>query len=524
MGDRLHSLSKGVFVIPFEPTALNQEDQENTHSSTRDTLDRLYETTLQIYEDSRAEYEQEKTNEQLDDISDWLERNKATTFLQLPQKANRLPVAILQNASSSLADRITSLDATCYTLLGRDAPDVPAALRSIAIGFTGDTLGSGRKSSRTSIDEVEKWWQANGKGLPLMLYIQDAQTMPASVLSEITYILALHAGLPIRLLLSVSSAAVFLSSWGHIEPSSIDVSILRSGRSRRGAGGIDSIIRSSFEAPFKISEDLAEELRSSEALLGGGVAAAMKTLKWLLLYHSLNSPLALLVEKTKNSDQERVVQSLLNAVKSNPTNPSIPRKDLFELNPHPDMFSVLNPAPRTSILHSLSDPRDILPFFPASAPEKQSPNRHKSTKRKAASVSMDSGKRRKSGELEELKVNEEDQILELKRLQTLFELWKSAGKTVNLWDWLDSFQGEDERRTEENKEGNGARVGSEQTDKDENIDKESRNEAPKRVTHDENRLHATFIRFVEEARMLGLIRARGKGRRADEVIKSVGIV
>ncbi|UOH79336.1 hypothetical protein LQV05_000334 [Cryptococcus neoformans] len=482
MGDRLHSLSKGVFVIPFEPTALNQEDRENTHSSTRDTLDRLYETTLQIYEDARAEYEQGKTNEQLDDISDWLERNKATTFLQLPQKANRLPVAILQNASSSLADRITSLDVTCYTLLGRDAPDVPAALRSIAIGFTGDTLGSGRKSSRTSIDEVEKWWQANGK------------------------------------------AAVFLSSWGHIEPSSIDVSILRSGRSRRGAGGIDSIIRSSFEAPFKISEDLAEELRSSEALLGGGVAAAMKTLKWLLLYHSLNSPLALLVEKTKNSDQERVVQSLLNAVKSNPTNPSIPRKDLFELNPHPDMFSVLNPAPRTSILHSLSDPQDILPFFPASAPEKQSPNRHKSTKRKAASASMDSEKKRKSGELEELKVNEEDQILELKRLQTLFELWKSAGKTVNLWDWLDSFQGEDERRTEENKEGNGARVGSEQTDKDENIDKESRNEAPKRVTHDENRLHATFIRFVEEARMLGLIRARGKGRRADEVIKSVGIV
>ncbi|OXB39801.1 hypothetical protein J007_00371 [Cryptococcus neoformans] len=540
MGDRLHSLSKGVFVIPFEPTALNQEDRENTHSSTRDTLDRLYETTLQIYEDARAEYEQGKTNEQLDDISDWLERNKATTFLQLPQKANRLPVAILQSehiirglrnflsfksdASSSLADRITSLDVTCYTLLGRDAPDVPAALRSIAIGFTGDTLGSGRKSSRTSIDEVEKWWQANGKGLPLMLYIQDAQTMPASVLSEITYILALHAGLPIRLLLSVSSAAVFLSSWGHIEPSSIDVSILRSGRSRRGAGGIDSIIRSSFEAPFKISEDLAEELRSSEALLGGGVAAAMKTLKWLLLYHSLNSPLALLVEKTKNSDQERVVQSLLNAVKSNPTNPSIPRKDLFELNPHPDMFSVLNPAPRTSILHSLSDPQDILPFFPASAPEKQSPNRHKSTKRKAASASMDSEKKRKSGELEELKVNEEDQILELKRLQTLFELWKSAGKTVNLWDWLDSFQGEDERRTEENKEGNGARVGSEQTDKDENIDKESRNEAPKRVTHDENRLHATFIRFVEEARMLGLIRARGKGRRADEVIKSVGIV
>ncbi|AAW41434.1 hypothetical protein CNBA3280 [Cryptococcus deneoformans B-3501A] len=524
MEDRLHSLSKGVFVIPFEPAALNEEDREDTHSSTRDTLDRLYETTLQIYEDAGAEYEQEKTNEQLDDIADWLERYKATAFLQLPQRTNRLPVAILQNASSSLPDRITSLDATSYTLLGRDAPDVAAALRSIAIGFTGDTLGSGRKSSQASIDEVENWWQANGKGLPLMLYIQDAQTIPASVLSEITYILALHAGLPIRLLLSVPSAAVFLSSWGHIEPSSVDVSILRSGRSRRGAGGIDAIIRSSSEAPFKISDDLAEELRSNETLLGGGIAAAMKTLKWLLLHHSLSSPLALLVEKTKNSEQERVMQSLLNAVKSSPVNPSIPRRDLFELNPHPDMFSVLNPAPRTSILHSLSDPQDILPFFAASAPEKPSPNHHKSAKRKAVSASMDNEKRRKTGELEKLKINEEDQVLELKRLQTLFELWKSAGKTVNLWDWLDSFQGEDERGSEENKEANSAQVGSEQTDKDENIDKESRNEAPKRAAQEENRLHATFIRFVEEARMLGLIRARGKGRKADEVIKSVGLV
>lgn len=63
-------------------------------------------------------------------------------------------------------------------------------------------------------------------------------------------------------------------------------------------------------------------------------------MQWLLLHHSLSSPLALLVEKTKNSEQERVMQSLLNAVKSSPVNPSIPRRDLFELNPHPDMFSV----------------------------------------------------------------------------------------------------------------------------------------------------------------------------------------
>lgn len=96
---------------------------------------------------------------------------KLTGFLSLFFRVSEHIIRGLRNflsfksdASSSLADRITSLDATCYTLLGRDAPDVPAALRSIAIGFTGDTLGSGRKSSRTSIDEVEKWWLANGKG------------------------------------------------------------------------------------------------------------------------------------------------------------------------------------------------------------------------------------------------------------------------------------------------------------------------------------------------------------------------
>lgn len=38
-------------------------------------------------------------NEQLSDIADWLERYEATTFLQLPQKTNMLPVAILQSKS-----------------------------------------------------------------------------------------------------------------------------------------------------------------------------------------------------------------------------------------------------------------------------------------------------------------------------------------------------------------------------------------------------------------------------------------
>lgn len=187
-------------------------------------------------------------------------------------------------------------------------------------------------------------------------------------------------------------------------------------------------------------------------------------------------------------------------------------------------MQVLNPAPRTSILHSLSNPQNILPSFPGSAHENESSNRHNLTKRKAVSASMDSEKKKKARELENMKIGEDGQVLELKRLQTLFELWKSAGKTVNLYDWLDRFQGEDERGTEDNKEGSGTQTGCEQTDKDGNVERESRSEGPKRAAQEADRLHATFIRFVEEARMLGLIRARGKGRRADEVIKSVGLV
>ena len=38
------------------------------------------------------------------------------------------------------------------------------------------------------------------------------------------------------------------------------------------------------------------------------------------------------------------------------------------------------------------------------------------------------------------------------------------------------------------------------------------------------RLHAVFVRFCEGARMLGLVRARGRAKRADEVVKSIELV
>jgi hypothetical protein len=57
---------------------------------------------------------------------------------------------------------------------------------------------------------------------------------------------------------------------------------------------------------------------------------------------------------------------------------------------------------------------------------------------------------------------------------------------------------------------------------------ETRTSGPQQIggVSDEDRLHASFVRFCEEARMLGLVRARGKGvgRRGDEVVKSVTLV
>lgn len=201
---------------------------------------------------------------------------------------------------------------------------------------------------------------------------------------------------------------------------------------------------------------------------------------------------------------------------------------------------------------------------------------------------------------------EQDRAGGLQDLQNLFELWKSAGRNVNLWDWFEGFrsmagsraeEGGDEGRTDENAEGVGSEVhatalgpakGSDLVERPEeegdeslhgvqagkrrkgkgravpyqatvadmpsqatteddtpidhvqsdaepapndDIDGERDDDAEKepeqeQEDHLDDRLHATFVRFCEEARMLGLVRARGKGvrRGADEVVKGIGMV
>ncbi|EKD00160.1 hypothetical protein A1Q2_05503 [Trichosporon asahii var. asahii CBS 8904] len=87
-------------------------------------------------------------------------------------------------------------------------------------------------------------------------------------------------------------------------------------------------------------------------------------------------------------------------------------------------------------------------------------------------------------------------------LQALFNLWQASGKSVNLWDWLDSFR--------QVVVPSGVEDGGEHQ--------------PHAIDDDiDSRLHALFIRFVEEARLFGTVRARGKNtaKRGDEVVKGV---
>ena len=163
---------------------------------------------------------------------------------------------------------------------------------------------------------------------------------------------------------------------------------------------------------------------------------------------------------------------------------------------------------------------------------------------------------------------------DLAEIETLFALYASAGRTINLWDWLQGFEdsvirsrGPNEtdtvvlEKTGDDVELDGAgrkrkRMANGDTqdmpngdsqapsaqddggntlgDKDGTGDRDDEHEHEKeheREDHeiDENEqdgLHSTFIRFCEEARMMGLLRARGRTvrRGADEVIKGVGFV
>lgn len=240
---------------------------------------------------------------------------------------------------------------------------------------------------------------------------------------------------------------------------------------------------------------------------------------------------------------------------------------------------MLDPAPRVAILHALSDPsvfgsrrivsRRATGDEQAGETPRQTSRMPKPVNGSASSPSTPSRTRRRvtnspsplptNTEVPALDVNGGSSELEryggdLQELQTLWNLWRGAGKSVNLWDWLEGFRGS-MSSAREGEDGVGEELGRAGEEDEDPIDglsgrkRKRPHDSPGRRDNGEEpvfekggpgqaedededeeekqtRLHATFVRFCEEARMLGLVRARGRGvgRRGDEVVKGIGLV
>lgn len=221
----------------------------------------------------------------------------------------------------------------------------------------------------------------------------------------------------------------------------------------------------------------------------------------------------------------------------------------------------MDPSPRISILHALSNTSSYtsaLPPLPHTADPGSSPKpKHPETPTKKSNLKRTAmPKPPPPGEVNGEGNNHETRkgsYGDIKDLEILYNLWKGAGKSVNLWDWLQgymgSFSNEDDGHGQEEEEvgldegDEPARVslmrkrkraqqekeGEENENENENevdIDGQEKERDEEEEGKKRDRLHASFVRFCEEARMLGMVRARGKGvgRRADEVVKGVTLV
>ncbi|EIW70408.1 hypothetical protein TREMEDRAFT_68038 [Tremella mesenterica DSM 1558] len=540
MEQDFQSLSKGVFVIPYEER--EDESQPGPSRPLKPFYDQVYQRYVAAYE----AYESERVEEQLDDISDWLTAASAPPLIPPPFTIYRLPVAVIQNISSSLPPLLSGLVKHAYTLSTREAADLSSATRAVAVGFMGEALsgqGSGvHKASRSPIEALEQWYVRKKDRPPLLLHIQDAQILPPGILSELIYIMTLHPNLPFRILVSVPSISTFLSSWSHIEPSSIDISVLHSGRRRR-EGGVNAILKAATDRSstlLAISAEFAEELRQTEEMTGGGAAETLKALKWALLRHSVTSPLASLAEESDGSRLEMLRQ----LIKGMRDSVDVPGKELFTVESSTELHSTFNPAPRISILHALADPSAFIKPSAASLVELASATgsaSRASAKGKANEHSTDTEHQMNgcSGE-------DQEQGGVFKELELLYSLWQSAGKSINLWDWLEGFRdamtehadvphpdstADDDDHIEgaDNLINGHARKRKHRSDDEEEQADGVANQTTQGEPVDEERdvrLHAAFVRFCEESRMLGLVRGKGKGvrRRGDEVVKGIGLL
>lgn len=111
------------------------------------------------------------------------------------------------------------------------------------------------------------------------------------------------------------------------------------------------------------------------------------------------------------------------------------------------------------------------------------------------------------------------------QLEAMFALWQSSGKSISLWDWLEGFRHALDGGDSKSSKPNGKRESSSESQEPGKRKREDDDEEAEEAVDEEEeaRQHARFIRFVEESRMMGLVRARAKGpgKRGEEVAKGV---
>lgn len=206
----------------------------------------------------------------------------------------------------------------------------------------------------------------------------------------------------------------------------------------------------------------------------------------------------------------------------------------------------MNPCPRISTLYALDNPPAYLKHI--KHPDAAPPVIHNTsavTEERPSAKRQSKRKRQSQIDVDSISFNEvngavesgpQDDRGDIKELTILFNVWRSAGKNLNLWDWLESFRSNITPHPIKEKNGievegdiaqdttNGIENGleDEQREHEHGQDDHHDQEDDQEDEEKETRLHASFVRFCEEARMMGIVRAKGK--KADEVVKSVGLV
>ena len=275
-----------------------------------------------------------------------------------------------------------------------------------------------------------------------------------------------------------------------------------------------------------------------------------------MLHHSVNSPLATLAQRYVSFQPEQNIQlivsddaqSLAAVERVLSSSDDVPGKDLLRLSTGTDLGhvrsylmevrleadeKVTDPSPRISILHALGNTSSFTSHLPCH----QDTNGGGDVIMSKSQASPSTPKKRKSRHHESTEevVDEPPQHQQstqkgdLEHLEVLYNLWKGAGKQVNLWDWLQGYKNHVTGQNEDGESGNenGNAIGGDhgtdtQADRGDGKKRKREND----VDINEDGIHASFVRFCEEARMLGMVRARGKGvgRKADEVVKGVTLL